>query len=558
MSDKNITVISKIKIALKESIGKVCSKNLESQVDLNFLEINVEKTKNIKFGNFSSNVALALQHNTLDKMQLAQAIVDQIDKTMFENIVIAKPGFINFFMKKNILCKEIKKIVKSENKYGKFCNKNLFYNIEFVSANPTGLIHIGHARNAAIGDSLSRIWNYYGIAVDKEYYVNDGGNQIQKLTLSVLIRYLELLNKTVKVPEDGYHGDEIIEVAAALKKTYGDKFLKTKYDDQKVLDVLSENIIGDFAKKYLMGIIKSHLALLNVEHEIWFFESSIYKNDLISKTMTLLKQHTFIEENAVWLKTTELGDDKDRVLIKSDKTYTYFLPDIAYHSVKFSRGYNKMFNIWGSDHKSYADRMKIAMQLLGYKKDQLEILIMQMVKLVKNGQEYKMSKRSGDSFTTKDLVDLIGKDAARWYLVNQSVDTHIEIDLDKVNEKNSENGLYYVQYAYVRVNQLLNKQKPRGKISIDLLNLEIEKELINQLIYFRATIENIANSYEVNKLNLYLYNLSKLFHSYYTNNKIIDIENVELSNQRLYLCKAIMYIIKIGLDLLGIGVVEKM
>ena len=292
--------------------------------------------------------------------------------------------------------------------------------------------------------------------------------------------------------------------------------------------------------------------------DLWSPESYIYENDLINKAFAKLGKYLYDADGAKWLKTTAYGDDKDRVLVKSDGNYTYFTPDIAYHNLKLSRGYDKIFNIWGADHKSYVDRMSTAIQMLGYKKEQMHVCIMQMVQLTKNGQEFKMSKRSGNSFTTIDLINLIGKDAARWYLVNQSLDSHITIDIEKAGKKNNENGLFYVQYAYVRIKQILNKVKEKKEAAIDLLTHQTEKELINQLFFFMPTIENVGKTYEVHKICLYLTNLAKLVHTYYEQVRIGDCPDKKLIGQRLYLIDCVAQVIKNGLKLIGVDVVDKM
>ena len=561
MIKKNETIINTIKQVIADAIYKIC------ETDPSFLsnpltsyKYVVEKTRQITFGDFSSNIALVIKNAKIGNCkEIAQLICQNIQCNLFEKVEISNNGFINFFLKNNYKEKCLKEIVISKEKYGNFAKKNLFYNMEYVSGNPTGLLHIGHARNAAAGDSLIRIWQAYGIRVDKEYYINDGGNQINKLALSVLIRYLQLFNEKKELPQDAYHGDEVIDAAIELKKQFGPRFLKTKFDGNRILDKDDNETISVFAKNYMMSIIKQDLTNLGAQFEIWSPESNIYKYNLLDKTLQLLKKHIYVKDNATWLRTTELGDDKDRVLIKSNHEYTYFCPDIAYHNIKLSRGYDKIFAIWGADHKSYVDRMRIAIQLLGYKSEQFHVCIMQMVKLVKNGQEFKMSKRSGDSFTVQDLLKLLGKDASRWYLVSQSLDSHITIDIEKATKKSIESSFYYVQYAYVRGKQLLNKAKKMKMItSCSELKLDEEQELINQLLMFKPTIEHIANSFEVHKMCLYLQNLAKLFHSFYEKATIVDPNDKTLTGQRLFLVNCITIVIKNGFSLLGVDAVETM
>lgn len=549
---------------IRKDITSLCNKlysNLKFKDKVNRVndkEFILDKTKNVKFGDFYCNIAMVIAKNSHDTLEIAELIKENINKKHFDKIEITKPGFLNFFLKKELYQNKIKEAIELKDNFGKFKPKKLHYNIEFVSANPTGLLHIGHARNGAYGDSLARILNWYGVNVDREYYINDAGNQIEKLALSTLIRYLQLFDKKVNLPEDSYHGKEIKEVAQKLKEKFGDLFVNTAFDDNKIQDKVANRKISNFAKDYMLKIIKQTLSDFKVDFDIFFSEKQIYKGKILKNTIKLLKDYTYKSENALWLKTTDFKDDKDRVLVKADGSYTYFMPDIVYHNIKFSRGYDKLFDILGADHGGYVSRLKAAMECLGNDSNKLNVLIMQMVRLTKDGKEFKLSKRSGNSFTLEDLVQLIGQNEARWYLVAQGTNTHVEIDIDQTKKQSADNPIYYVQYAHARINQVLNKEKYEAPNNFDDLKLDIERDLMNNLFYFEHTISQIFKSYEVNKLNLYLYNLAKLFHNYYANNKIIDENNKTLSAQRYYLCAAIKQIIANGLRLLGITPVDKM
>lgn len=549
--------IELIRKSLLSTIKEVLVKNKIFDLDLNALQLS--KSKSIKFGNYSTNFLLKLPLEKQKIFDIAQDIIRNLNKKIFKKAEFIKPGFLNLWIEDQFYKKTIYDINNAKEKYGYSKSKNLFYNLEFISANPTGLLHIGHARNAAIGDSLARIWKANGIKVNREYYINDAGNQIKKLGMSTLLRYRQLFDKKDNLPEDSYHGKEIIDIAQELKNKYGDKFLKLEWNENEILNDKNK-FVESFAKNYMLNIIKETLKKFNVEMDIWFSETDLYVKNIIKHTLKEISKFTYKKDDAIWLKTTEFGDDKDRVLVKSNKDYTYFLPDIAYHMVKFSRGYDKCFNIWGSDHMSYAERMKIAIQMLGYKPEQLVVLIMQMVRLVKNGQEFKMSKRTGNSLTLEDIVELIGVGPSRWFLVSSPISSHLEIDVDKVKERSSTNSYFYVQYAHARINQIINKAKDKATlpISLDLLNSDIELEIIDQLNYFMQTIEIVSCSYEINKLNIYLYNLAKIFHSYYSSVKIIDESNEELIRQRLFLLSSIKWIIKNGLQLLGIEALDSM
>lgn len=553
------TITHTIKDLIVNALNKTLKEAGKSLNILHYEKIFVDKTKHVKFGDFASNVLLIIDCFKNKSDNFINKFIGNIESSIFTKIEVAKNGFVNFYLNNQTKTNLINEICTKKDKYGFFTKNNISYNIEFVSANPTGLLHIGHARNAAYGDSLARIFIANGFKVDREYYINDGGNQINKLALSVLIRYLQQFDVDVSLPEDSYHADEIIDIAKLLKEKYSDKYLHAKFDiNTKILDKKTNEEISRFAINYLLEQIKLDLAKLDVHMDVWSPESNIYKHNLINETLSKLQKYIYEKDNAKWLKTTNFGDDKDRVLVKSDGSYTYFTPDIAYHNLKLSRGYDKIINIWGADHKSYVERMSIAIQMLNYKKTQMHVAIMQMISLTKNGKPFKMSKRSGDSFTTRDLVNLIGKDAARWYLVSQSLSTHINIDIEKTKSKNEENGLFYVQYAYVRINQILKKTNLPIINRCDLLTDSCEKEIINHLLFFMPTIQNITKSYEVHKMCLYLINLAKLVHSYYEKIKIIDDSNKILTSQRLFLITAISHIIKNGLKLIGCDVKERM
>lgn len=554
------TIIDKIKKIILKSLTYI---NKHYKIEDFFIlkdKFTVEKAKNIQFGNFSSNVAMLTKIKDKSAIEVGKLIKKFIrhKQKYFTKIEIINPGFINFFLNKKIIKKVLNEITKKKDLYGQFKHKNIHYNIEFVSANPTGLIHIGHLRNGIYGDCLTRIWKKYGISVDKEYYVNDGGNQIKKLGVSVLIRYLNMFGKKYEITNEGYHGEEIKDVANELKQKYNDAFINTKFNDQEILEQKEGEKIYNFVKDFFLCEIKKDLKKFGIFIDIWSYESSIYKYNLLTAVLTKLKKNLYKKDGALWLRTTTVGDDKDRVLKKSDGTYTYFAPDIAYHDLKLSRGYSKIFDILGADHKSYANQMTIAIQLLNFKKKQLHICIMQMVQLLKNGKEFKMSKRFGNSFNARDIYTLFGKDTIRWYLSSQSLDSHIKIDVNKITKKTPENSLYYVQYAYVRIKQILRKSVIKLSKKYVLLNTEHEKEIINHLLFFKQTIKNIAQNYEVHKMTNYLYVLAKFFHNYYENVIINDKNNVKMSSQRLSLINDVAIIIKNGLNLLGIDVMEQM
>lgn len=549
---------------IEDKIKLIMKKNLDFEVK----HFVVDKNKDVNKGDFYSNIAMTsakkLNKNPMDLASEIAILLKKECEPIFEKIEVAKPGYLNFFLSNIYKEKYLNYILDQDCNYGQFLDKKITYNIEFVSANPTGYLHIGHARNAALGMTLSNVWNKYGINVEKEYYINDAGNQINILGISTFLRYLELNGINVNMEGDFYLGSEIIDIAKEIKELHGDKFVNEKYDETKMENVEVFDFFKNFALNKMLVFIKHDLALLDIYFDKFSSEKELYKNQAIPEALENIKEYVYQQDGATWLKTTTFGDDKDRVLIKSNGEYTYFMPDIAYHFEKITRNpaVKKIFNIWGADHKSYVDRMTIALQCLGFPKEIMHVIIMQMVKLVKNGKEFKMSKRSGNALTLRNLLDAIGKDGARWALVSQAADSQIEIDVNKFEQETSDNNLFYVLYAYARICQILNKSK------IELINKRFENtfyltnpkeiEIIDMLIYFPCTIENISKTYEVNKLINYLYTLAQVFHSYYNDTKIIDDTlSEDIINQRLMLLICIKNTLMSGMQLLNITPKEK-
>ena len=548
-------------------VNELISELIKSKYKLENINFIVDKNKDINNGDFFSNVCMVIVKQVKkNPLEIAEEVKGEFEKkgqNLVVDIKVANPGYLNFNISPKFKNEYFDYVLENKEETGQFEKKDIFYNIEFVSANPTGYLHIGHARNAALGKTLANIWSKYGIRVEKEYYINDAGNQINILGLSVFIRYLQLFNKSIDLPEDSYHGSEIIEIAKEIKNEHNDKFIDVEIVDNKISDEKVNDFFKNIALEKMLNIIKSDLAELRVNFDIFYSERNIYKSNLIDEALKKLDKYIYKKDNAIWLRTTDFNDDKDRVLVKSDGSYTYFLPDIAYHNIKLSRHKNisKIFNIWGADHKSYVDRVKIAIECLGYPKDIMETIIMQMVRLTQGGKEFKMSKRTGNSLTLRDLIKIIGTDSARWALVSQTTATQIEIDVDKFKAKTHDNNLYYVLYAYARICQLFNKisfiPSPKIDYDLNLLTHIREKELINYLIYFPCLIENISKIHEVNKLNNYLFQLVQVFHSYYNEINIKNEENKNLRNARCVLLATVMYTIKSGLKLLDIEPQEK-
>lgn len=525
---------------MKEKVIKALSLALEK---IN-LQGPITLTNPKGHADYATNIAMQYAKSLkINPLELAQKICDNVESDFIKKIEVVAPGFINIFLHENSYQEIVQNILNQKSNFGK-ANQGKFINVEYVSANPTGYLHIGHASNAALGASLSAILKFAGNRVDQEYYVNDGGNQISILGFSTFIRYQQLLGKKVGLPKSAYHGDEIINVAKLMVKNYQGQYLHKDYE--KVQDIFESE-----AKNYMLKKIVEHLHLFGVKMDIYFSEKSLYEHNKIMKSLQKIPS-LYKKDGATWIATTKYGDDKDRVLIKKDGQFTYFAPDIAYHDIKISRGYDELINIWGADHIGYITKMKIALQELGLPSEKLDILTIQMVKLVKNGEEFKMSKRSGTSFTLKELIDLVGKDAARFYLVNRSPGSKLDFDIELATKRNNDNPVFTLQYTHARAHQLLKKST-----KIPLVGNYEDKEItiINLLKQFPDLITKIANNHRVYLLPKYLIELAQSFNSFYSNSKII---NSAREQALIALTMATKQVLATGLDLLGVNAPEKM
>lgn len=543
---------------MKAKIINLLEKSIKS-MGISDVNIYIETPKNSKNGDFSTNIAMQLTKILRKNPKLiAKEIIDNLEKSnFFEKIEIAGPGFINFFVKKSSLADVLEEVFSKKENYG----ENNIGNgekilLEYVSANPTGDLHVGHARNAAVADSLVRIMKKSGYNVTREFYVNDAGNQINNLTLSADARYKQALGIKVNMPEDGYNGKDIVLLGEILKKEYGKSLLEK--DKSEYMKFLRE-----YSVKYQLEKIKKDLKDFRVEFDNFYSETSLYESKKIDLTLETLEKSGYIykKDNATWLKTTALstGDDKDRVLIKADGNYTYFTPDIAYHKDKFDRGYDKLINLFGADHHGYVARIKASMEAVGYNPDNLEILIMQLVRLLENGTEVKMSKRTGKSITIRDLINEVGVDASRYFLVMRSYDTHLDFDFTLAKEKSSENPLYYVQYAHARICSILSQVKDIDVLSYnkELLTDEYSVELLKHIAYFKEVLKQVSKKRQPHRLCNYMQNLATAFHKFYGNNKVIT-DNEEQTKAYLALITAVKITIKNALNLIAVDAPEKM
>ena len=524
------------------------------EIELN--QVVIEINKNNELGDYSTSIAMILAKKYKQKpLDIAEIIVKNIYQKhpLIKKIDYITPGFINININIEVFSVLLMKIINEKSLYGHSNKKNITYNIEFISANPTGLLHLGHARNAAIGDSLANILEHRGYNIVREYYINDAGNQVNVLANSIFINYQNLCGNAVELPKESYRGSEILTAAQSFLKLNGNKFANKPFDETSSL------IFKEFGINYMLSEIKKDLKKFKVKINIWFSESILYKENVISN---LIKQfemqgNTYQFDGAIFLKTTLFQDDKDRVIVKKDKTYTYMLPDLAYHHIKFQRS-DLLINIWGADHYGYIPRIKAGLYMLNNDASKLDILCMQMVKVIDNGKEQKMSKREGKSITLRHMIDLIGKDALRYFLVSRSAESHLDIDLALAKQQSNENPVYYAQYVHARINQIIENY-PKFEIAnnINLLTEQKEKELLITLDEYIIILQRIEKQHQPHLLTNYIQKLAKLFHSYYNKHKVIS-ENQQLTTQRLTLVLAIKQIMANALNLIGVDAPKKM
>lgn len=527
-----------------------CLKKLNIFENVNFV---IEIPKDTSNGDYATNIAMQLAR-ILKKnpRQIAQDIVDLFNQKVVNvsKIEIAGPGFINFFIDGQAMSNVIEKVLKENDNFG-CCNygQNKKYDVEFVSANPTGDLHLGHARQAALGDSICNLLQAVGYQVTREYYVNDAGNQINNLAKSIYARYLQALGQEVSFPEDGYHGQDIIDYANILKETYQDQLINKPLKYFKTIGI-----------KYELDKIVKDLERFRLKFDVFTHELMLYEKGWVDEVIPFLtsKNYTYTADGAIWFKTTEFGDDKDRVLKKSDGSYTYLVPDIAYHKYKLERGFDYLLNILGADHHGYIKRLEAAVVAMGYNKDQIEVIIHQMVRLIKDNQEVKMSKRTGKAYTLKDLCDEIGVDAARYLLVSKNPSTHMDIDLDIAVKQSNDNPIYYIQYAHARAKSIVNSYEGNLDTTGSLLNSSKEIELLKHINEYEKVILDAAINKAPYRLTNYLYTLASLFHSFYNECKVVDKNNPLLTAQRVALVKITSIVIKNGLKLIGVEAYDKM
>ena len=521
-------------------------------LDINSTEIVLEHSKEESRGDYATNAAL--QHAKklgLKPRDLAFKIVEEIDHDGIEKIEVAGPGFLNFFLKSETLQSVVNKIISKDADYGRGLPKNFKVNVEFVSANPTGDLHLGHARCAAIGDSICRLYEFAGYDLTREFYVNDAGAQVAKMGASLQARYLNEFGIEAQVPEDGYHGVDLVEIAKQVKNIHGDKLLEDTPVNRDLF--VQEGIRRELEK------IKKDLALFRVEFDIYSFESEVRKDGKVEKTLADYSAYTYVDNGAIFLKTTAFLDDKDRAVVKSDGSYTYLMPDITYHLQKLDRGYDLLVDVLGADHHGYTNRMRSALMMKGFPASIIDFELVQVVRLMKGEVEVKMSKRGGTAITLRELVEEVGVDATRYFFVARAATSHLDFDYDLAMEQSSSNPVFYAQYAHARLCKLLETGADIG-LDVTAVNLREVSEinLLKHLHDFPNVIESCAKTREPYKVAAYIQKLAALTHAFYTECRVIDRENVLLSKSRLALCKASQIVIRNALNVLGVSAPEQM
>lgn len=520
-------------------------------------QVIIEIPKDQSHGDYACNAAMQLTRQLhRNPREIAQELMAHFDleSAGVASFAIAGPGFINFTMRNDSLAGVIADVLKAQDAYGQNdSGAGCRVNLEYVSANPTGNLHLGHARGAAWGDSVARLMKASGYVVTREYYVNDAGNQIVNLAKSLQARYREYLGMSFALPQDGYHGEDVKEIAVALAKTHGDRYAQECEESLKFFK--QQGIAFELEK------IQKDLAYYRVTFDVWSSEQAIRDAGKVESALQVLAQKglTYEKEGALWFATTRFGDDKDRVLIKTDGSYTYLVPDIAYHKDKMDRGFDRLVDFFGADHHGYVPRLKASIAALGNDPDQLSVDIIQMVRLVENGEEVKMSKRLGNAVTIRELCDEVGVDAARYFFVQRALDSHLDFDLGLARSQSNDNPVYYAQYAHARMCSILRQAADmQAADSYERLTHEKEIDLMKYINEFTGVVSEAAKLRAPHKVCNYIQKLAQKFHSFYNACKVLDKKDEVLSAQRLALVLAAKITLKNALTLIGVEAPEQM
>lgn len=541
-------IVKKTEIELKNIIEQAVKKAVSNGAlpEAEMPQFNIEKPANKDNGDYSTNVAMAgARAFKKAPRMIAEAIVSciDLDGTAFDRVEIAGPGFMNFFLSQQFYSNVLKDVFSCGKDYGKSdYGQGKRVLVEFVSANPTGPMHIGNARGGAIGDCLASVLDWAGFSVNREFYVNDAGNQIEKFATSLEVRYLQHYDPSIELPEDAYHGQDIVEHAENFIKEYGDKYVNADSKERR-------KALVDFALPKNIAGLERDLGRYRITYDKWFRESTLHNDGSVQKVIDALKEKgvTYEQDGALWFKASEYGNDKDIVLVRANGLPTYIVPDIAYHYNKLvTRGYDKAIDVLGADHHGYVPRMKAALTALGLDASRLDCVIMQMVRLVRDGETIKLSKRSGKAITLNTLIDEVPLDAARFFFNLREPNSHFDFDLELAAKQSSENPVYYVQYAHARICSIIKKAQEQGvelKTPSDdelaLLNSKEEKDLIRHLSLLTDEIVSAAKSYDPAKITHYVIELATLFHKFYNAQRVMLDDNEGLMQARLFLCKAV-------------------
>ncbi|CCO08402.1 arginine--tRNA ligase [Desulforamulus hydrothermalis] len=547
--------------ALQKAVAGATDKGLLNPVAVPDIVIEVPREKG--HGDFATNLAMQLARPArLAPRKIAEAVVENLDlaDTPVERVEIAGPGFINFYLQPSWVYGVIPMIIEQDRNYGRLeIGEGRRVQVEFVSANPTGLLHMGNARGAALGDSLAAVLDFAGYRVSREYYINDAGNQIENFGRSLEVRFLQQLGQDIPMPEEGYHGVDIIDTVKGYIEKYGTGLAEAPAETRR-------QTLARYALQEKLSHIRNTLLDFGVVYDEWFSEQSLHDSGAIRRTLDELKEKGYIyeHENALWFKATAFGDEKDEVVVRSNGIPTYFAADIAYHKNKFERGFDKVIDIWGADHHGHVNRMKGSMEALGYNRDDLQIILMQLVRLYRGGEIVRMSKRTGQFVTLEELMEEVGRDAARYFFVMRSPDSHLEFDLDLAKSQTNDNPVFYIQYAHARICSILRQLQEQGgrlprpeEIQAGRLTEQAELDLLRKLADFPGEIAAAAELMAPHRIARYLHDLAGLFHSFYNSHRVIT-EDTALSQARLVLVNCVRIVLRNALGLLGLTAPEKM
>ncbi len=527
--------------------------------DANWVEISIPPQESL--GDISTNIAMSLaKHLKKPPVEIANEVVGIIGgEEVFEKVSVAHPGFINFIFSRDYLYKFLGDLIREKRVPVINRGAGVKTQVEFVSANPTGPLHLGHGRGAALGMAISNLLKKGGYEVEREYYINDAGRQVKLLGESVFARYMEILSREYRFPEDGYRGEYIRDIAMEIYRRIGDRYRDSDFNEVEEFFVRTSVDI-------MMDRIRDDLGAFGIVFDNFKSERDLYESGEVQKTLSVLESSGFIYERdgALWFNSERFGDDKDRVLKKSDGEYTYFTSDIAYHKDKIDRGFNYLINIWGADHHGYERRVRSALRALGYPDERLKILFVQMVNLMRGGKPVQMSKRAGEFVTLREVIDEVGADSAKFIFLTRRSDSHLDFDLEVVKLTSQENPVYYVQYAHARIMSIMRNAIEMGvdpynldDIDFSLLSLDEELRLIKKLVQYPLVFDSALRTLEPHRFTFYLMELAGLFHPYYNKYRFLT-DDINLAKARLGLAEGIRIIIKECLDILGVSAPERM